>query len=106
MRRSSVLAAFCALSVLGFLAVSPAAPVSAAARHRLPGLQAGARLLADRNGVTHIEASTSHDLFFLQGWVHARDRLFQMDLTRRQASGTLAELLGKAALRATCRRAR
>ncbi len=37
-------------------------------------------------------------MFFLQGWVHARDRLFQMDLTRRQASGTLAELVGKAAL--------
>jgi penicillin amidase len=98
MRRSSTLAAICVLSVLGFLAVSPAAPASAPPRQRLPGLQAGARLLQDRNGVTHIEASSSHDLFFLQGWVHARDRLFQMDLTRRQASGTLAELLGKAAL--------
>ncbi len=98
MRRSSVLAAICTLSVLGFLAVSPAAPVTAAPLHRLAGLHAGARLLQDRNGVTHIEASSARDLFFLQGWVHARDRLFQMDVTRRQASGTLAELLGKAAL--------
>ena len=65
---------------------------------RLPGLQAAARLVQDRSGVTHIEAGPLHDLFFLQGWVHARDRLFQMDVTRRQASGTLAELLGKAAL--------
>ncbi|MGE5134752.1 MAG: penicillin acylase family protein, partial [Gemmatimonadota bacterium] len=39
-----------------------------------------------------------HDVFFLQGWVHARDRLFQMDVSRRQPSGTLAELLGSAAL--------
>jgi penicillin amidase len=65
---------------------------------RLPSLQAAARLVQDRSGVTHIEAGPLHDLFFLQGWVHARDRLFQMDVTRRQASGTLAELLGKAAL--------
>ncbi len=94
----------CALSVIGFLAVAPS-PVMAAARLapsvapiRLPGLQAAARLVQDRNGVTHIQAASLHDLFFLQGWVHARDRLFQMDVTRRQASGTLAELLGKAAL--------
>ncbi|HEY6051492.1 MAG TPA: penicillin acylase family protein, partial [Thermoanaerobaculia bacterium] len=43
-------------------------------------------------------ASDEHDLFFLQGWVHAQDRLFQMDVTRRRASGTLAELLGTGAL--------
>ena len=98
MRRSSLLAAICTLSVLGFLAVSPDAPVTAAPLHRLAGLHASARLLPDRNGVTDIEASSARDLFFLQGWVHARDRLFQMDVTRRQASGTLAELLGKAAL--------
>src|SRR5262249_17488867 len=53
----------------------------------------------DRNGITHIGAASLHDLFFLQGWVQARDRLFQMDVSRRQPSGTLAELLGKAALR-------
>jgi penicillin amidase len=94
----------CALIVLGFLAAAPA-PVTAAAPvarpatvTRLAGLQAAARLIQDRNGVTHIEAASLHDLFFLQGWVHARDRLFQMDVSRREPSGTLAELLGKAAL--------
>jgi len=90
--------------VSGFLAVpaaaAPAAPRAAVSGTvvRLPGLGAPARLIQDRDGITHIEAASSHDLFFLQGWVHARDRLFQMDVSRREPSGTLAELLGKAAL--------
>ena len=52
----------------------------------------------DAHGVPHLRASTTHDLFYLQGWTHAEDRLFQMDVTRRRASGTLAELLGPSAL--------
>src|SRR5215472_4333046 len=98
------LTAVCALSALGFLAVARA-PVTAAAPHtqsappsRLPGLQAAVRLTQDRNGITYINAGPLHDLFFMQGWVHARDRLFQMDVSRREPSGALAELLGKAAL--------
>ena len=103
-RSKPSLAVVCALGVLGFLAVAPA-PVTAAAPltrsaapARLPGLQSAARLLQDHNGITYIKAGSLHDLFFLQGWVHARDRLFQMDVSRREPSGTLAELLGKAAL--------
>jgi penicillin amidase len=57
-----------------------------------------AGITRDRFGVAHVHASSQHDLFFLQGWVHADDRLFQMDTSRRQASGTLAELLGPAAV--------
>ena len=55
-------------------------------------------MVRDVDGVPHIKARNAHDLFFLQGWVHADDRLFQMDVTRRRASGTLAELLGSSAL--------
>ena len=104
MRSKSALPLVCALSVLGFLAAAPAPATAAAPAARpatatgLPGLQAAARLIQDRSGVTHIEAASLHDLFFLQGWAHARDRLFQMDVSRREPSGTLAELLGKAAL--------
>ncbi len=104
MRSTSLLALGCAFSVLGFLAVAPAPVTAAAPAARaassagVPGLDSPARLVQDRNGVTHVEAASLRDMFFLQGWVHARDRLFQMDLTRRQASGTLAELVGKAAL--------
>jgi penicillin amidase len=64
----------------------------------IPGLHNEARLVVDRNGVTHVIATNEDDLYFLQGWVHARDRLFQMDSNRRLASGTLAELLGTGAL--------
>ncbi|HEX2373906.1 MAG TPA: penicillin acylase family protein, partial [Actinomycetota bacterium] len=64
----------------------------------VPGLDGPARVDRDANGIAHIRAGTRHDLFFLQGWAHAQDRLFQMDVRRRQADGTLAELLGPAAL--------
>jgi penicillin G amidase len=78
----------------------PAPPDPAAARGaaQLPGLRAPASVVRDVEGIAHIVAANQHDLFFLQGWVHAADRMFQMDVTRRQASGTLAELLGADAL--------
>ena len=83
------------------LLLGASAPPAAAAPTdvvRLPGLEAEARLVRDVRGIPHLQAANEHDLYFLQGWVHAEDRLFQMDLTRRQASGTLAELLGTAVL--------
>ena len=55
-------------------------------------------VVTDEFGVPHIFARNAHDLYFMTGYVQARDRLFQMDVTRRQASGTLAELLGPDAL--------
>jgi penicillin amidase len=78
-------------------AAAPAQPGSGAAV-RVPGLHAPAWVIRDVDGIAHLRAGSQRDLFFLQGWVHASDRLFQMDVTRRQASGTLAELLGKGAL--------
>jgi len=86
----------CALSVSGLFAATSTA--SAAPPQALTGLQDAARLVQDSSGVTHIEADSLHDVFFLQGWVHARDRLFQIDVNRRAPSGTLAELFGNAAL--------
>jgi penicillin G amidase len=71
---------------------------AAAGRVSVPGLRAPASVVRDVEGIAHVEALNQHDLFFLQGWVHAGDRMFQMDVTRRQASGTLAELLGADAL--------
>jgi penicillin G amidase len=57
-----------------------------------------ARIARDAFGVARLSARNERDVVFLQGYVHAQDRLFQMDVTRRQADGTLAELLGNAAL--------
>ena len=65
---------------------------------RLIGLDERAEIVRDTFGVPHIFASTTHDLFFLQGYVTAQDRLFQLDLFRRTGSGRLAEVLGEAGL--------
>jgi penicillin G amidase len=65
---------------------------------KLPGLHAAATVTRDTNDIPHIKAADEHDMAFLQGYLHAQDRLFQMDVSRRQASGTLAELVGQAAL--------
>jgi penicillin amidase len=66
----------------------------------LAGLNAAAQITRDTNDIAHVSATNDHDVYFLQGYLHAQDRLFQMDYSRRQAAGTLAELLGPAALAA------
>jgi len=86
MRRLLALAAICC-------------PLAAAAAPvRVAGLLEAAEVSRDPAGIPHVRAANEHDMFFLQGWVHAEDRLFQMDVQRRQAAGTLAELLGPGAL--------
>jgi len=62
-------------------------------------LEKPAEVVRDGLGVPHIEAGDDDDLFFLQGFVSAQDRLFQMDFLRRKAAGRLAEILGKTALK-------
>ncbi len=61
---------------------------------RLSGLQEPVEIIKDRWGISHIYAQNEHDLFFAQGYSAARDRLFQFELWRRQATGTVAEILG------------
>ncbi|MBK8096753.1 MAG: penicillin acylase family protein [Planctomycetes bacterium] len=65
---------------------------------QLPELHAPATVVRDRHGVPHVYADDERDAYLLCGYVHAQDRLFQMDFLRRQARGTLAELFGAAAL--------
>jgi len=68
-------------------------------RLQLPGLDRPVEILKDRWGISHIYAGTEHDLFFAQGYNAARDRLFQLELWRRQATGTVAEMLGSRELK-------
>jgi penicillin G amidase len=63
----------------------------------LPGLQQPVRVIRDGFGIPHVYALSDHDAFFMNGFLEAQDRFFQMDVSRRQASGTLAELLGPGA---------
>ncbi|MBT6059472.1 MAG: penicillin acylase family protein [Gammaproteobacteria bacterium] len=64
----------------------------------IEGLDQPVEILKDRWGISHIYAQTEHDLFFAQGYSAARDRLFQFEIWRAQATGTTAEILGPRAL--------
>ena len=64
----------------------------------LPGLKAPVDIVRDHEGVPHIYAQNEGDAYFALGFVHAQDRLWQMEINRRIASGTMAEILGKDAL--------
>lgn len=75
-------------------ALTLAATAAAATPLRGAGGDARAVVYRDIDGIVHIVAATETDAVYAQGWAHARDRFFQMDSLRRQASGTLAELLG------------
>lgn len=97
------LAAFAAVAVLAAASVAVtglqtelrAAPAGASTTSlTIPGLQQPVEILRDRWGISHIYAQNEADLFFAQGWSAARDRLFQLEVWRRQATGTVAEILG------------
>jgi penicillin G amidase len=92
MRRFQVL--LTAFSFLSLLASS----ARAEAPLPLEGLREAATITIDAEGIARVRANSEHDLYFLQGWSHARERLFQMDSFRRLASGTYAELVGAGAL--------
>ena len=62
------------------------------------GLDQPVEILKDKWGISHIYAETEHDLFFAQGYNAARDRLFQFEIWRAQATGTTAEILGPRAI--------
>ncbi|MEW6734302.1 MAG: penicillin acylase family protein, partial [Acidobacteriota bacterium] len=61
---------------------------------QLPDLLAKVDVIEDQFGIPHIFAKRMEDAVFMQGFLHARDRFFQMDVTRRTIEGTSAELLG------------
>jgi penicillin amidase len=65
---------------------------------RLKGLNAPIEIVRDRWGIPHISARDSLDAFFGQGFCHAQDRLWAMELNRRLAAGRLSEVFGKDAL--------
>ncbi len=76
-------------------ALGSALPPTETTELRVEGLEANVEILKDLWGISHIYAETEHDLFFAQGYSAARDRLFQFEIWRRQATGTVAEILGE-----------
>nr|MBA2757746.1 penicillin acylase family protein [Chloroflexota bacterium] len=64
----------------------------------VPGLDGQISVDRDINGIAQIRASTTHDLFLAQGYVHAQERMWQMEISRRIGAGRLSELFGKSSL--------
>ncbi len=64
----------------------------------LAGLDAPVDVYRDQYGIPHIYATTSHDLFFAEGYVHAQDRYWQMEFWRRIGAGRLSEFFGSTTL--------
>ncbi|HUF55566.1 MAG TPA: penicillin acylase family protein [Thermohalobaculum sp.] len=91
------LAAGAVLLLLGWYLVSRSLPDYDAGL-TLAGLDAEVVIVRDQNAVPHIRAETEEDAFFTLGLVHAQDRLWQMEVNRRAATGQLAALLGAEAL--------
>ena len=65
---------------------------------RIAGLVTPVTVRRDIHGVPHLDAENEHDLFFAQGYVTAQDRLWQLDVYRRNANGELAEVMGPSML--------
>src|SRR5713101_404026 len=99
MRRSRCLAALGFLLACFPLNHTSCAPPAASGTLVVPGLSQPVEILKDRWGISHIYAKNEKDLFFTQGYSVARDRLFQLEMWRRQATGTVAEILGKKELK-------
>lgn len=95
-RRAFLLASVATLSLsgLGLARSTGAASIGDRRRIRLPGARAPIELLEDAMGIPHIRAQSKHDAFFGQGYVVARDRLFQIDFDYRRELGRMAEAFG------------
>ena len=62
---------------------------------KVDGLDGEVNIYRDAMGIPHIYATTAHDIFFAQGYVHAQDRFWQMDAWRHIGSGQLSEMFGE-----------
>lgn len=87
------------IAAVGLLAaITARALPQASGAARVPGLAAPAVVVRDEAGIAHITADSTHDLFFAQGYVHASERMWQMEVWRHIGAGRLAELFGESQL--------
>ena len=93
-RRSFLLGSTAALTLASAACRTAIAPTPLRQRQVVTGLSAPVEIVDDPYGVPHIRAASIPDAFFGQGYVVARDRLFQIDLAHRREMGRLAEAFG------------
>ncbi len=82
--------------------LSQSAPVYSGS-FQVAGLSDEVEITFDAMGIPNVWAETDHDAYFALGWLHASERLFQMETARRMATGTLSELFGEMAFRTDVR---
>ncbi len=85
----AVVVAVCLTTGFHTAAQTPTPPL------QIAGLSQPVEIIRDRWGINHIYAQNEADLFLAQGYAAARDRLFQFEMWRRQATGTVSEILGR-----------
>ena len=85
-----------ALGLLGALTARALPQVSGTAQVR--GLESAVIVVRDDAGIAHITADSTHDLFMAQGYVHASERMWQMEVWRHISAGRLSELFGESQL--------
>jgi penicillin G amidase len=93
----AALALLVSLAIGGFFGLRQSLPVLEG-ELQVSGARGAIEVLRDRHGIPHIFARSLEDAHFALGYVHAQDRLWQMEMQRRIGSGRLAEILGPAAL--------
>jgi penicillin G amidase len=87
------------IALVGALAaVTARALPQASGTTRVTGLAAPVNVARDDAGIAHITAGSTHDLFFAQGYVHASERMWQMEVWRHISAGRLSELFGSSQL--------
>ena len=87
-----------ALTHLRMRAASSRLPESGSVTETVVGCPARVEVLFDGRGIPHVESDSESAMWFSLGYLHARERFFQMDLARRSGAGRLAEIFGEAAL--------
>jgi len=90
---------FLHVAILSFLIISCKPSNSDENLTQIEGLSEPVEIIRDQWGINHIYANNQKDLFFAQGYAAAKDRLFQFEIWRRQATGTVAEILGERELK-------
>ena len=90
---------FTLLMLIPFLLICCIEKNSNEQKIRVKGLNEAVEIYRDNWGINHIYAKNQKDLFFTQGYAAAKDRLFQFEIWRRQATGTTAEILGSKELK-------
>lgn len=85
------------ISIAGFFILKSYKP-QYSGKLKLPELKKEVKVYFDEYGIPHIYAQNKDDLYYAFGYLHAQERLFQMELLRRIASGRLSEILGEATI--------